>query len=388
MSYDGTLYRTNKVDDLKVTSETQSNNTTSGSLVLSGGLGMAKNIYVGGNLSVTGTGTIVGPLTIAITTQASDTLTGAIVCNGGVAIKKDLRVSGTIYGTVSGSSLSITSIGSSPNANGMTLNSSTLNLEPASASYGGIVTTGTQTIAGAKTFSSATIVSDATVSSGYNTGCFVCSGGIGCNNINANGYITSNNVVSGNATNDSSTALNTGALVAPNGGLSVKKSIYCGGYLNLYSTNPYVIIGNGSSTTSTAYIMRGQNSNWQFYDTGTGNTAPNAANVIGFYCEDTGTTPLTIKQTGDVAVLGTLTKGGGSFLISHPDPSKPNYKLRHCFVETNTRGTNIYEYEVKTSSLTSSITLPTYFKHLNERPYIYISAKDVLGYGYGSISED
>jgi hypothetical protein len=46
-------------------------------------------------------------------------------------------------------------IGSSPNANGATISGSNLNLEPASASFGGVVTTGTQTIAGAKTFSSA-----------------------------------------------------------------------------------------------------------------------------------------------------------------------------------------------------------------------------------------
>lgn len=43
-------------------------------------------------------------------------------------------------------------IGSTPNANGLTYSSSVLNLEPANASFGGIVTTGTQTFAGAKTF--------------------------------------------------------------------------------------------------------------------------------------------------------------------------------------------------------------------------------------------
>lgn len=48
---------------------------------------------------------------------------------------------------------SLTAIGSSANANGMTVTSGVLNLEPASASFGGVVTTGTQTMAGAKTFS-------------------------------------------------------------------------------------------------------------------------------------------------------------------------------------------------------------------------------------------
>lgn len=44
-------------------------------------------------------------------------------------------------------------IGSSANANGATISSTTLNLEPASASFGGVVTTGTQTFAGNKDFS-------------------------------------------------------------------------------------------------------------------------------------------------------------------------------------------------------------------------------------------
>lgn len=48
----------------------------------------------------------------------------------------------------------LSAIGSSANANGATITGSTLNLEPASASFGGVVTTSTQTLAGAKTFSS------------------------------------------------------------------------------------------------------------------------------------------------------------------------------------------------------------------------------------------
>lgn len=54
-------------------------------------------------------------------------------------------------------------IGSTPNANGATISGSTLNLEPASASYGGVVTTGTQTLAGAKTFSSNAVINGITV---------------------------------------------------------------------------------------------------------------------------------------------------------------------------------------------------------------------------------
>ena len=47
---------------------------------------------------------------------------------------------------------SLTTIGSTPNANAATLSGAVLKLEPASANFGGVVTTGTQTFAGSKTF--------------------------------------------------------------------------------------------------------------------------------------------------------------------------------------------------------------------------------------------
>lgn len=62
---------------------------------------------------------------------------------------------------------SLGAIGSSPNANGATITGNTLNLEPASASFGGVVTTGTQSFAGAKTFTGAISASNL---SGTNSG--------------------------------------------------------------------------------------------------------------------------------------------------------------------------------------------------------------------------
>lgn len=59
-------------------------------------------------------------------------------------------------GNFSGSNtgdLTLTAIGASANANGATLTAQALNLQPASASFGGVVTTGVQTMAGAKTWS-------------------------------------------------------------------------------------------------------------------------------------------------------------------------------------------------------------------------------------------
>jgi hypothetical protein len=61
-----------------------------------------------------------------------------------------------------GGSISLSAIGSTPNANAATLTGSVLNLEPASASFGGVVTTGTQTFAGAKTVTSLFTISGIT----------------------------------------------------------------------------------------------------------------------------------------------------------------------------------------------------------------------------------
>ena len=49
---------------------------------------------------------------------------------------------------------SLSAIGSAPNANGATITGVTLNLEPASATFGGVLTTGAQSIAGVKTLTS------------------------------------------------------------------------------------------------------------------------------------------------------------------------------------------------------------------------------------------
>lgn len=50
--------------------------------------------------------------------------------------------------------MTLAPIGSNPNANAATFTSNVFNLQPADASFGGVVTTGSQTFAGLKTFSS------------------------------------------------------------------------------------------------------------------------------------------------------------------------------------------------------------------------------------------
>lgn len=60
----------------------------------------------------------------------------------------------TIAAIATHTPLTLANIGSTPNAQGASLSDQALTLQPASASYGGVVTTGTQAFAGAKTFNS------------------------------------------------------------------------------------------------------------------------------------------------------------------------------------------------------------------------------------------
>lgn len=81
----------------------------------------------------------------------------------------------TFLGTISASNFSGTNtgdvtlapVGAVPNANGATLTGQQLNLEPASATYPGVVTAGTQTLAGAKTFSSLLTAQNSVALTGY-----------------------------------------------------------------------------------------------------------------------------------------------------------------------------------------------------------------------------
>lgn len=80
---------------------------------------------------------------------------------GGVRCAYDL-ISRACVATGSAGVTTAAAIGASANANGMTISGSNINLEPASASFGGVVTTGGQTMAGDKVFSGKVFVGSTT----------------------------------------------------------------------------------------------------------------------------------------------------------------------------------------------------------------------------------
>jgi hypothetical protein len=99
--------------------------------------------YVNGGIGAAGNSTITGNLTAS-----------QFIVPGGTS-SQFLKADGSVDTTTYQAAISLAAIGITPNANGASLVGSLLNLQPANASFGGVVTTGTQTFAGDKTFSSA-----------------------------------------------------------------------------------------------------------------------------------------------------------------------------------------------------------------------------------------
>jgi N-acetylneuraminic acid mutarotase len=88
-----------------------------------------------------------------------------------------------------------------------------------------------------------------------------------------------------------------------------------------------------------------------------------------------------------------ITYRGEDFYISHarggpktfviPHPEHEGKMLRHACLEAPTRGTNVYEYQITTTedNQTTEIDLPSYFKHINGRARVYVSASEQNGWG-------
>jgi hypothetical protein len=92
----------------------------------------------------------------------------------------------------------------------------------------------------------------------------------------------------------------------------------------------------------------------------------------------------------DLDINGTLAKTAGSFDIVHPDPEKAErgYRLRHCFVESPTRGDNIYRWLLSTVNKSYVLDLPSYYQWLNEDSHCYVSPVDTFGRGRAIINTE
>ncbi|NQT76092.1 MAG: hypothetical protein HQ565_00150, partial [Bacteroidetes bacterium] len=139
---------------------------------------------------------------------------------------------------------------------------------------------------------------------------------------------------------------------------------------NNTSTISYGVMGHAYSTTS-AYNEGvfgegggGTNNNYGVYGAGMAGTG--SGYNIGIYGDDDGTGSSNYAGyfSGDVLITGSLSKGGGSFKIDHPqDPA--NQYLVHSFVESPDM-MNIYNGNVVTDAGGyATVELPAYFNVLN-----------------------
>ena len=90
----------------------------------------------------------------------SGNITGNSFIKTGGTSSQFLKADGSVDSTTYQGAITLAAIGASPNANAATLSSGTLTLQPASASFGGVMTTGTQTISGLKTFENSGITAN------------------------------------------------------------------------------------------------------------------------------------------------------------------------------------------------------------------------------------
>jgi hypothetical protein len=94
-------------------------------------------------------------------------------------------------------------------------------------------------------------------------------------------------------------------------------------------------------------------------------------------------------STYGYAEFNAIDKFGGSFSITHPDPSKEaNWQLWHSFVEAPTAGDNIYRYDITTCNCAASLKLPDYYKFLNKNDQVWVTPKNHFGNAYGIVNNE
>ena len=239
----------------QITNTTDSHSSSTGSLVTSGGVGIAKslnvgsNIVVGGNLSISGTTTQSGSSVFSNTTDSTTTSNGAIVTAGGVGIAKALnvgtnaRVSGglTIVGTstLTGVVSVIGTSDSSSSANGSLITAGGVGIAKSLNVGNNASVAGDLEITGASSLTGVVSINNETDSSSASTGALAVVGGVGIGasltvgqnaqvngDVSITGTTTQTGVVSiVNATD--STSASTGSLTVA-GGAGIAKSLNVG----------------------------------------------------------------------------------------------------------------------------------------------------------------
>jgi hypothetical protein len=199
-------------------------------LIASGGLGIARNVYTGGDVVV------------QATTASTTSLTGALLTAGGLGVKLNANVGGMLK--VAGQVVALATTQSTGSSIGSLLVMGGLGV--AKNTHIG----GTLTVAGATTLSGAATMSDTTGSTSTTIGSLILAGGLG---VAQNVYTGGDVVVQ--ATTASTTSL-TGALLTA-GGLGVKLNANVGGTLTVAQAVTATATTDSTTSTTGSLIVSG-----------------------------------------------------------------------------------------------------------------------------------
>ncbi len=129
----------------------------------------AISVTTANGISGTSSGGTTPALTLALGDITPSSINGNTITTGtGMLTLSSFTVTATATGSIGGTNtgdVTLTAVGAAPSANGASLSGQALTLQPADATHPGLVTTGTQTFAGAKTLSSAPTLSTMTLGS-------------------------------------------------------------------------------------------------------------------------------------------------------------------------------------------------------------------------------
>ena len=319
-----------------VNGTTESTSTSTGSMVLLGGLGIAKSITAGvsgSSHTFTGTATFPGIVNFTNTTANTNTTTsGAVIISGG------LGVGGTVTAANIVSTSNIVSSG-----NITALSSSTIsclsNIESTTTSTGAIITFGglgvaksitagvsgsSHTFTGTATFPGIVNFTNTTASSNSITGSVLFSGGIGVAgavNINNNLGITgTNNGISINGSGANISISGTGSLI----GLAFNSTFYSQNTTDSTSSTTGSIQTYGGIGVGKSIVAGTSTSNHIF--NGTFNLpTTTTTNVIAGVLSITNTTAATAYNAASVTLSGGLGVAGSTY-FNAPIHTKGTYR--------------------------------------------------------------
>ncbi len=209
----------------------------------------------------------------------------------------------------------LAAIGSSPNANAATISGVTLNLQPASASFGGVITTQTQTIGGEKIFNTV-IDADAGVSRST-TGMLNVGNANNVTSIQVGGGPSVTTTIFGQAVNITS---NVGAITIDGPSVSISPSSTSTGIGNTshtttLSASVFTISAVTSTTINggTATDIKG-NSSITIHTDGSGTiNVANSGNLLGFFQATAVAQQTAIGASGYASVGGSAVSSGDTF---------------------------------------------------------------------------